>query len=97
MHSMNFVQSKNLYPPVCAISQNLLAPTSTPPFVHFVVQTQYIERLCYIAKKMRLDESFWMHRSKASGRSFLAINGRFRYCTKGGVKVPQDVGNAQVQ
>ena len=58
MHGMNFVHfQKPLTPCLCNIPKS-----PPPPLVQFpndfVVQTQYINRFCYVAKKMRLDESF---------------------------------------
>ena len=55
------------------------------PGLASVAQIQYIKLLRYLAKKMRLDESFRMHRSKASEWPFLSIKGLFRLCRGGGL------------
>ena len=42
-----------------------------------MAQIQYVERFLHMDKKMRLEKSFRMHKSKASGKLSLSINGRF--------------------
>ena len=62
MHSLNFVHFRKP-PPVCALSQKRPPPVCSFPLrpatpIDFMLQTQYTKRFYYIAKKMRLDESF---------------------------------------